>query len=82
MTINCRRIFDKKAEFAAVMDYVKPKQANHQTLLLSRQEKYFHQTMHHTAMTGVHLVGEFLFLPTRTLSPVKYLRLLDQMKAK
>ena len=25
MTINCRRIFDKKAEFAAVMDYVKPK---------------------------------------------------------
>ena len=24
MNINCRRIFDKKAEFAAVMDYVKP----------------------------------------------------------
>ena len=24
MTINCRRIFDKKAEFAAVTDYVKP----------------------------------------------------------
>ena len=79
MTINCRRIFDKKAEFAAVMDYVKPKPGKPpDTTAITSGEVFLPDY----AMTGVHLVGEFLFLPTRTLSPVKYLRLLDQMKAK
>ena len=56
MTINCRRIFAKKAEFTAVMDYVKPDIVWNETRQSTRHQHY---QVKRSISTSLHIIQEW-----------------------